>query len=382
MPTQLSFWKDDTGGSRAAEGEDLGERDRILATRGGARIRQGVVDTGRTVRFRRWLHEVATGDGKDLVMTRKRPVGRPVVGAVMLVHGLGQNRWSWTLPQRSLENYLVSQGFETYNVELRGHGLSGALGSPVPRTFEDYVQWDVPALIEAVSILWGKGRVFYVGHSLGGSLSYCLGPEHQEKLAGIVSIAGPLHMGRGNHIIQNAARLGYVAGRMVRVPEKYLPTTLHVDHMGFLIRQALFFLDHKQNRLPLQLWHPRSMEREILMERLSRGMDRTGFSMVRFLVDWAGTGRFKSSCGSVDFEAPLADLSVPLLFINGDRDYAVPPSASLGAFQQAKSPDKTFEVFGKKTTGKHFGHLDLIYGRHAPQTVWPCLADWMKERAG
>jgi len=345
-----------------------------------ASISEGVVDGDATVRYLRHLHVVTTEDGKNLVMSRKTPVDQKPLAPVLLVHGLGQNRFSWTLPKRSMENYLVSLGFETYNAELRGHGMSRAMGAPVIRAFEEYLDLDVPALLAAVQKISGREKAFYIGHSLGGTISYAAGPRVQDKLAGIVSIAGPFHFGRGNPWLRTPAWVAHTVEKLAKVPDSLLPRTLHVDSLGAFFRTASFALDHPAWLVPLQLWHPRSMEPEILKHRLSIGMDHTGFSLVRYFLNWAGSGKFRSSCGTRDFEAQVRELSVPLLFVNGDRDYSVPPSSALGAFQAAKSQDKTFHVFGKKIHGHHFGHLDLIVGRHAPAHVWPVIGEWMKKR--
>ena len=136
------------------------------------RIYTGIVTGTETVRMRRYIHQIPTEDGEILLMTRKVPVDNRQRGSVLLVHGLAQNRFSWTLSGRSLENYLVSQGFETFNVELRGHGLSRAIGGDYPETFETYLDYDIPAILERVTALTRGKKVFYIGHSLGGTIAY------------------------------------------------------------------------------------------------------------------------------------------------------------------------------------------------------------------
>ena len=54
---------------------------------------------------------------------------------VILVHGFAQNRYSWTLSERSLSTYFAAAGFEVLNLELRGHGNSRVYGSKSPRAF-------------------------------------------------------------------------------------------------------------------------------------------------------------------------------------------------------------------------------------------------------
>jgi len=119
-----------------------------------------IVEQERTARFHRTLHEIPTEDGMKLIMTHKDPGRKKSLAPVILVHGLGQNRYSWTLSRRSMESFLVSEGFETFNVELRGHGLSRANGCEVPKHFETYLFYDMPAVFRTIrEITGGKLRL-------------------------------------------------------------------------------------------------------------------------------------------------------------------------------------------------------------------------------
>jgi len=343
------------------------------------RICREAVNNGTTARFFRFFHEVGTSDGMNLIMSHKVPADRKPLAPVMLVHGLGQNRHTWTLSGRSLENYLVSRGFETFNVELRGHGLSRANGSGYPDRFETYLEYDMPALFDAIRAITGGRKLFYMGHSLGGTISYCIGHRFRDDLAGILSIAGPFNMARGNFLLRSIARAGVSLGR-VNPLRRIQPRAFYIDYIGFVARYGLFLLDNSMNKLPVHVWYPGSMEPDILRERVEKGFDRTSFNVVKYMFQWGARGRFLSSDESVDFEEAIAGLTTPILFVNGDRDYAVPCSAVSAAYRKAGSADKTFKVFRAEKPGCHWGHIDLIFGRQAPDIVWPYMLDWMLER--
>jgi pimeloyl-ACP methyl ester carboxylesterase len=337
------------------------------------------VNYGRTTEFHRYLHEVTTEDGMNLIMTHKVPVGKKSSAPVVMVHGLGQNRYSWTLTKRSMENYLVSQGFETFNVELRGHGLSRANGCEYPTRFETYLFYDMPAILEAVREITNRRKMFYIGHSLGAAISYCIGARFQDYLAGIISIAGPFSMGQGNLTMKLLARAGVIVDRIT--PFRLLhPEAFYIDFIGFVARYGLFALDNRFNRFPIQVWYPGSIERDILTERIEKGFDRTSFTVFWLLVEWTSSGKLHSSDKSVDFEEQIAGLKIPILFVIGDRDYAVPVASVKEAHEKAASEDKTLKVFGGEAPGLHWGHCDLICGQHAPRIVWPYLLEWMQTR--
>lgn len=344
------------------------------------RITTAAVNGNQYVKYYRKIHEVATKDGMNLIMIEKSPVNRSSMGYVMLVHGLGQNRYTWTLTQRSLENYLIENGFTTFNIELRGHGLSRANGSNHPETFETYLDYDMPAFIDAIFEKTGGEKFFYAGHSLGGSIAYCVGAKFQDKLAGIISIGGPFHMALGNRLLKSIARVGVALGNLNPFP-KFQPDVFYIDYIGIMVSMGLVnLMDHRLNRIPLQIWHPGSIEEDILKERITKGFDRTSFNVIKFFFRWGARGKFISSDGEIDFEEHIQDLQIPILFVNGDRDYGVPEVAVREAFEKAGSDDKMFKTFGMEDSGHHWGHCDLICGKHAPEVTWPFMVDWLNER--
>lgn len=346
------------------------------------RVTTGVITNGLTVRYFRKIHEVTTPDGMHLIMTQKLPVGREPQAYAMLVHGLGQNRYSWTLSGRSLENYLIAQGFSTFNIELRGHGLSRANGSRHPENFETYLNYDMPAFINAIWELTGGQKFFYIGHSLGGSIAYCVGSGFQDKLAGIISIGGPFQMAEGNRLLKAVAHTGVMLGRLYPF-KQYQPDVFYIDYIGILTAMGLKdIMDSRwYKNIPLQLWYPGSIEDDILTERITRGFDRTSFNVVKYFFKWGSCGQFLSSDGCVNFENQIRDLTIPILFVNGDMDYGVPEKAIQKAYDLAGSEDKIFKTFGGEEHDLHWGHCDLICGKDAPDVIWPYMLDWMEERA-
>jgi len=346
------------------------------------RITTAAVNGSQSVKYYRKIHEVTTEDGMNLIMTQKIPVRKKPKAYAMLVHGLGQNRYTWTLTKRSFENFLIDKGFSTFNIELRGHGLSRANGSDHPETYETYLNYDMPAFIEAIYNITGKEKFFYVGHSLGGSISYCIGSKFQDKLAGIISIGGPFNMAEGNRLLKSVAHVGVVLGKLYPF-KKRQPDVFYIDYIGILTAMGLKDIMDSSwfKKVPLQLWHPGSIEDDILTERITKGFDRTSFNVVKYFFQWGARGRFISSDGIINFKDRIKDLDIPILFVNGDVDYGVPEKAIKRAYDLASTDDKTFKTFGGEKKDLHWGHCDLICGKDAPDVTWPYMLEWMNERA-
>ncbi len=338
-----------------------------------------VVDQTWSIPLLRELVEVSTQDGHRLVVLRKRPLDcERISGAVLLLHGLGQNRFSWDLSQRSFANYLVAHGYEVFIADLRGHGLSRAHGAPYPEGFGDYVDLDVPALLRAASLLSQQEEIFVIGHSLGASIAYCLDSPEQRWLRGIVSLAGPGHFARGTWFLRHLATGLHEIGRINPFrglsPIPFLP----VDLAGWLLRRGRFYFDSPLSLFPMALWYPRSIEPEILEERLTLGFDRTSVEILRFMFSWASTGRLEPRKG-VDYSSRLQTFTRPILFIVGAQD-AVAPSASVEpAYAAAGSADKSFICLDSGPLAKGWGHLDLVCGKAAPAVVWPRILEWLQQ---
>jgi alpha-beta hydrolase superfamily lysophospholipase len=74
---------------------------------------------------------IATREGSHpIAMVRKRLASGPAPkAAVLLVHGFGQNRYTWHTSRRSFVNFLASRGYDVFNLDLRGRGRSRRYGA-------------------------------------------------------------------------------------------------------------------------------------------------------------------------------------------------------------------------------------------------------------
>ena len=337
------------------------------------------IDGRRSGRFLKERIQVPIAHGA-VTLTRKRPADRTLTkGAVLLIHGFGQNRYTWHLSQRSFANYLAAEGFDVFNLELRGHGHSRTMGSLYPKTFESYVEEDVVEAVRVATEISGHARLFLVGHSLGGAISYAAAPLIPERIAGVITLGGVFMFG-GQPLLRMMARSYGLAARIADpILVRALPF-IPVDLIGRVIAAAAPVLDHRtMRRWPLALWYPGSMESPVLQERMRIGMDRTGFGVLRQMIGWAAEGHFVGRQGGRDYAQAFRALDVPLLVISASRDMLCTPDDCYPAYLTSRSQDRTYRKFGSRETG-HWGHVDLICGRRAPELVWPYILDWLQSR--
>jgi pimeloyl-ACP methyl ester carboxylesterase len=328
------------------------------------------------------FHEVRTKDNVSLIMSRKKlPQRKKVKAPILLIHGFAQNRFTWHLSGRSFENYLVSQSYDVYNLELRGHGMSRANGSTYPESFEAYLDYDVPAAIAAVKEISGVDKIFLAGHSLGASISYCIGARQPQDILGLISVGGPILFARQLYLMRALASVLKILHDNTLIKKFTIPN-FPVDFIGFIIRKSFFYWDNPYFYFPYRVWYPRTIEREMLEERLFFGFDRTSFEVAKMFIKWAATGKYLSSDENVNYSEELKHFRAPILFIAGDRDQVVPATSIAREMELLGSPEKTYRHFGKPRHKIHYGHCDLICGRHAPEETWPCMLEWLETQGG
>lgn len=326
-------------------------------------IVEQVIDRNVTGSFHKDL--VVTGGAVPLSMVRKRAVQcEQTLAPVLLVHGFGQNRYSWHLPARSFANHLAMAGFDVFNLDLRGHGRSRHEGTPRCRGVEDYAHEDLPSAVEEVHSLSGKRPVWIVGHSLGGLVAFAGAPLLTGAIGGIASIGSPYDFARGS---MSLGVLKFVMRLVGRVPMPNAPMPL--APVGLALRTLRGFAESPLYPLPIRGWHKGSCEPHVLEQYLSLAFDRVAIQVMFDMFELETRFRKRDSAHFVRFEA----LDLPLLFIAGDNDDLAPPPSVQGGFNKSHSRDKTYSAFP-------LGHIDLLVGRDAPSLTWSEVTTWLEKR--
>jgi len=300
-------------------------------------------------------------EGPPLAIERtycaKHSPGYPVI----LVHGFAQNRYSWCVSSRSLPAYLASVGFDVLNLELRGHGNSRKYGSKSPRCFHDYVE-DLVRVVQSC-----EKPPFVIGHSLGAGVG--VGASTLAPLAGLIHLAGVYQFGRTNRWLNGTGRLFLKAER----PLRKLPMRIRTGLFGEFLAPMIMGADLAMYVLPVAGWVPGSVERELVQERIRKGFDWISIEIWLEMAGWARGREFP-------YQKDFKTTDVPLLVIAGDRDKLLSPMEARACYEDSGSSDKTFRLYERAFDGTHWGHLDLVLGRKAPEIVWPEMAAWMQER--
>ncbi len=310
----------------------------------------------------------STRDGWRLALGHRRPRGPARGPPVLLVHGIAANRASMDFPLErwSLSAHLAGAGFECFALDLRGHGLSRPARRDAPRGWrvDDYAREDVPAALDAIREATGAPAVLWVGHSLGGLLGMVACETLPERIAGLVAIGSPVFFS-GRDRMKLLARFGFLAmGRWNR----------------FLARMVAPFSG---------FWHPplgqvaingRNVERRVYRRVLVNVIENISGGVLRQFARWIATDTFASADGRLDYRAALGGCRQPALFVAAAEDRIAPPRVVARA-AAAWGGEKTLLTLGTPGDALAYGHSDLLFGKNAPEEVFPCIAVWLVEHS-
>lgn len=300
---------------------------------------------------------VVTRDGTVLDVDHHGVGGKR---AVILCHGIIQNRKAFEVPSFSIPKLLNDRGFDVYSVDMRGRG-----GESSRHDFASYVDEDAVAVVEFVG---GRhDQVFWIGHSMGGLIGVSM-PVPQ--IAGVVALASPLLPGT------KALRALTVDRRLMQLSR--VTATKGLKFPGKTYSKAFVALRKLLDRglvpFPLPLWKPGSFGNDA---DLAFALD-TGFSddAHRVLADLCELGVSNGvRAGRVNFSDRLRRLSQPLLCIAGSVDALAPPDSVHALFSRAGSKVKRFVEVDA-------GHIDVVLGVRARTEVWPVVLRFLDEQRG
>ncbi len=305
----------------------------------------------------------------------------PVAGAparrypVILCHGLAANHFGFDLaPEVSLARRLAALGFDVFALELRGHGDSDAATLRGPRrwgfSFDDYLLRDLPAAIARVQKVSGAPLVHWVGHSMGGILLYAyLATTGGAGLASGTAI--------GSSLDYSASASGFHRTLGLRPLGRLVPAV----PLGGLIRLSTPVSGRYGTSFErFNLW-PENVEGE-LVRTLHASTFHTVSTPVLLqlatafepggLRSWDGTRRYLD-----DLRAARA--KTPVLAMAADKDEQCPPGATEPTLAALAGKVRLAEHGIAHGHSSHYGHFDLIIGRHASREVWPTLEAWLGE---
>ena len=308
-------------------------------------------------------HWARCPDGWRLAIHRVRPKNPdPAKAPVICCHGLGANRFNMIFPADwSPAEYLAAQGYDVFVPELRGVGYSEKAGWKGRWTirFGDFVEQDLPTIIETVRRVTGAEGVHWVGHSMGGMVAYglCTRPEAQ-AVKSFCALGSP-------------ATFGHLADMRAAAKFKALLRPFPTVHADWLMAPFVPLIGIWSPTFITDNYNPANMD--ALSIKLC-GANLIAPMPTTLLFDFASfvtTDRMIDEAGR-DWMDGFEAADRPFFFIAGAGDAIVAPAAVEYAYNHYGAADKKLRVYAKANgDAADYGHGDLVLSENALAEIYP-----------
>ncbi|RME45641.1 MAG: alpha/beta fold hydrolase [Deltaproteobacteria bacterium] len=320
------------------------------------------------------IHFVDTEDGWRLALHRYHPRGADPHGEpVLLHHGLAATHASFDLGLTgkgvpALARWLAGKGYEVWVCDLRGRPDSRKPGRiRYDWCVDDYIDRDDPAIVAYILSHSPYADLHWIGHSMGGILLLCHLARHgSDRIASGITIGSSLSYHGTDGAFSPLLPFVPLAVGVGKVPA------------GYLSRLWAPFAGRFSNPIEtFNYWLPN------MTPEASRAVKAslTDFVSGRVLAQLASTYTpegLTNEAGTFHFMAHLSGVSTPVLLVGGDRDRQCPPAAVAVSLAALGNGPHEMRIFGTAEGNEtHYGHFDLLCGRHAEKEVYPRLLDWL-----
>jgi polyhydroxyalkanoate synthase len=315
------------------------------------------------------IHYVTCADGFRIGVKRFLPRGPRSKTAlpVVCVPGLGADSHNFDAPgDQGLAPYLSQQGHDVWAVDPRGTGHSKASSRQWRQiTFDDFVNLDLPAVIQHICQKSGRSELGWVGHSMGGMVFYALqGTRPDPRIKAAITIGSPLGFPQGwaaVPVLRPLQRLGdFVPGLHVRP----------------LMRVILPLILTRQDKAARKFAVRSNVDVQYLRRLAFHAVQSIPQGLMLQFRRWLMEDAFCSADGRVDYREAVGTIETPVQVICGPRDELGRPDSVRRAL--ARLPNAVYvECSRRRGFSTDYGHIDMVFGNRAHAEVFPRIAAFL-----
>lgn len=310
-------------------------------------------------------YRVSSRDGVELHLRRVPPRGSSPGRPTLLFHGLGANHRAFHFPGRSLAEWLAGRGHDVWLPELRGHGRSSFDG--YDWRIDDYLEHDIPAILDFVLERTDAGAVNWVGHSMGGVLLLSFGIlDSEDRIGRGVTVGSALDYRVGKTGFRGLLALRPLLSKFVALP------------YGTLVHLLAPAMGRGPGLLEaFNVW-PENIEDDVVRRIHAQCFHTIPVSLLESLATTFEETGLRLDSG-FEFLEHAPRLDFPVRLVAGSRDEQV----------DIPAVERTAELIGDNASvalygrpygqPEDYGHFDLLLGRRAPDETWPDIAAFLEK---
>lgn len=315
-----------------------------------------------------------TADGWRLSLARYRPRGTPRPYPLVLGHGFAGSSLIYDLgPTWSMARFLAESGFDVSCVDLRGRRQSWPAGGPANTlrwSFDDFVERDLPAAVDAACDAAGAESAFWLGMEMSGQAIYAAAISGTApRVRGAVTFGSPALTPPSAKVpgvtsaprARRGGRVPFRAGARLAGPVLAYTRSVQLE--------SSFRMAHT-DPLPVSRYFRNGIpdESDVLADQFT---------------DWVDNGVMRSVDHTTVWSDHLAEMHLPVLVMTAGADKQRPPEAVEETARALGSDDVTFVRAGVNEGFEvDYGHDDLLVCEPAAREVFPRVRDWLAERSG
>jgi pimeloyl-ACP methyl ester carboxylesterase len=313
--------------------------------------------------------KVFTKDGFIISIHRTRPekIDKKKL-PVLLCHGVIANYKFMDLDKKnSIAEFLSEQGYDVYNVSLRGTSSSEHPKGRMDHSIDDHIS-DIELIIEKVLEITNQKQVHWIGHSMGALILFCYlaiaESKKSNKVKSFVSLGGP-------GVLYN------IYPAVARILNEYANFFQKFD-LVFLGRIFIPLMNLIPTRLIKSFYSPELSEKSIIKKALY-SLENIPKSMIKqFMQSVILGGEIHSLNKKINYSEKFSRIKQKALFISGSRDLVVPIHSSKYVFEKISSKEKRFIYLTKENGTGNYGHVCLVLGENAKKDVFEEILKFLK----
>jgi cholesterol oxidase len=323
-------------------------------------------------------HWVPTADGVEILLTRYRAEGPPV----LLAPGFGVSTLSFDAHtvDENLPEFLHARGYDVWLLDYRASPRLPS--SKRPFTIDDVARYDWPAAVRTVRAVARTDSVHVVGHCVGSMsllMAMCLG------MPGVRSaVCSQLTLHARTNWLNRAKALLSVAGWFRRIGVNVLDTWAQPVLSDYIVDRLLRLYPMPAEercrsavcRRIFAIYGPSYLHANLndathaLIPSMFGREHVHAFGQLARIVE---AGRVIDASGGDSYMPHIGRLAIPMLFIAGTENEEFLPETSRLTFELLRSMNPS-ELY-RRVVFENYGHMDCFVGEHAARDIFPTLVE-------
>lgn len=271
------------------------------------------------------------------------------------------------LPDYSLVNFLVKEGFDIYIIDWTEPEYDE---KDIP--FDYYINGYIDNCVEKIRNLNNIEKLNILGYCIGGNLSMIYTALHPDKVNSYINLAAAIDFEKGGILrkwvdkeVINIDRLVEAFGN---IPTDIMDMVFPWIKPSEKFKATAVLLKNPKNTAYARLY-------KAIMQWREDNVAFPGKFAKRFIIDLYNENQLINKKFKIDNKiVDLQNITCPILNVIGLKDYITPPESTRPFNSVVGSNEKDELVIDG-------GHLDIVLNINVRQSAWAYLKDWLEKKS-